>query len=60
MASRLVNGGFVSSKRILFTEDGNTLNIDYTPEGCNGFDICGETLYCDFEVTFFADDVQQI
>ena len=57
MASKLTNEGFVSSKRIFLSEDNNNLTIDYTPEGCNGFDVCGETLYCDFEVVFWVATV---
>lgn len=57
-ASQLTNEGFVSTKRILFTEDVANFQIDYTPDGCNGFTVCGEVLYCDFELNLFVADIE--
>lgn len=57
-ASQLTKEGFVSTKRILFTEDVASFQIDYTPDGCNGFTVCGETLYCDFELTLFVANIE--
>ncbi|MGH1336864.1 MAG: hypothetical protein ACRBFS_12130 [Aureispira sp.] len=57
-ASQLTKEGFVSTKRLLFTEDVSNFQIDYTPDGCNGVTVCGETLYCDFELTLFVANVE--
>jgi hypothetical protein len=57
-AAQLTTEGFVSTKRILFTEE-NDLKIEYTADGCDGFTlICGQTLYCDFELILFVANIE--
>lgn len=48
--------GFVSSKRLVFT-DSTTLAINYIPKTCGGVLICGQSIDCNYEVSFYVSNI---